>query len=208
MPSVSVTELVASVHFSPGITLVPRKAPIAGCFVPDAKPFPQSRPPFFSLIRRCSLFRAAKRVRDPAVRCKPSKSAIITRSHVTRRRTSAPTVATAPLTGQRRSRQRRSICEKSNIPFWISQKEACDADARAGGLGPPRIRRQADVTVSGLPHHRADGGPAVPRPPPAPPARRTGSESSYMCRWRHAAGRRRPDRPPGPVPATTGRHRG
>lgn len=70
MPSVSVTVLGASVHFSPGITLVPRKAPIAGCFVPEAKPFPQSLTPFFSLIRRCSLFRAAKRVRDAAVRCK------------------------------------------------------------------------------------------------------------------------------------------
>src|SRR5882672_8960373 len=72
MPSVSVALLVASVHFSHGDTLSPRKAPIAGCFVPDAKPFPQSRYRRFSpLSGGRSLFRAAKRVRDPAARCKP-----------------------------------------------------------------------------------------------------------------------------------------
>jgi len=41
MLCVSEAQLVAGVHFSHGSTLVPRKAPIAGLFVPDAKPFPQ-----------------------------------------------------------------------------------------------------------------------------------------------------------------------
>jgi hypothetical protein len=134
MPSVSVAVLVASVHFSPGSTLVPRKAPIAGCFVPDAKPFPQSLPPFFSLIRRCSLFRAAKRVRDPAERCKPSKSAIITTGVS---RGDAPALRQSPPTGLTGERRAPDIVDQyvRNLKFhcrFLKRKHAARTPEHAG----------------------------------------------------------------------------
>src|SRR4029453_4231756 len=76
MPSVSVAQLVASVHFSHGSTLVPRKAPIAGCFVPDAKPFPQiALPPLFSLIRRAQPLSGCKKGTGPGGEVQAARAA-------------------------------------------------------------------------------------------------------------------------------------
>ena len=134
MPSVSVDLLVASVHFSPGITLVPRKAPIAGCFVPDAKPFPQSLPPFVSLIRRRSLFRAAKRVRDTAVRCKRSKSPLSPQSrHEATHQRSDGHLPTR-LTGQRRAPESADQYVR-NLKFhfrFLKRKHAARTPEQAG----------------------------------------------------------------------------
>src|SRR4029453_13697788 len=76
MRSVSVPLLFASVHFSHGSTLVPRKAPIAGCFVPDAKPFPQiALPPLFSLIRRAQPLSGYKKGTGPGGEVQAARAA-------------------------------------------------------------------------------------------------------------------------------------